>query len=185
MTLGVGLAILYTVALAPLFFIRTESLGRALPYYDRAERWSALGSAVVVTVHMTLACVTVSVTPAVPAWSAGLSLAVLASGIALWVWARAQIGPLHVRRLPDEAPLRLRRDGAFGLVRNPLYLGVLLMAAAPLCVAPRMFLVATYMLSAGTLAVRALQEERRLHAQLGAEYAAYCRHVKRLVPFVW
>ena len=35
------------------------------------------------------------------------------------------------------------------------------------------------------LIVRAAQEERRLHAQLGSVYAEYCRSVKRLIPFVW
>ena len=33
--------------------------------------------------------------------------------------------------------------------------------------------------------IRAEQEERRLHAQLGPAYADYCRTVKRLIPFVW
>jgi protein-S-isoprenylcysteine O-methyltransferase Ste14 len=185
MTLGLGLAVLYTVSLAPLFFIRTESLGDALPYYSRAERASAIGSAVLVTVHMTLACVCVSLTPDVGAGTAVASVGLFFSGVALWVWARVQIGPLRIQRLPDEPPLRLRRDGAFAIVRNPLYLAILMIAAAPLVVAQRLVLGVTYLLSAGTLALRAVQEERRLHTQLGTEYAEYCRAVKRLVPFVW
>jgi protein-S-isoprenylcysteine O-methyltransferase Ste14 len=35
------------------------------------------------------------------------------------------------------------------------------------------------------LGVRAVTEEKRLRAQLGAQYDDYSKDVKRLVPFVW
>jgi protein-S-isoprenylcysteine O-methyltransferase Ste14 len=47
------------------------------------------------------------------------------------------------------------------------------------------WLLASYTVCAVAIGVRALQEEKRLRAQLGAQYEDYCREVKRLVPFVW
>jgi protein-S-isoprenylcysteine O-methyltransferase Ste14 len=70
-------------------------------------------------------------------------------------------------------------------VRHPLYFGVLVVSAAPAVAAGRLFLLCTYLMCVVAIVVRALQEERRLHAQLGSEYASYCRDVKRLVPFLW
>jgi protein-S-isoprenylcysteine O-methyltransferase Ste14 len=45
--------------------------------------------------------------------------------------------------------------------------------------------VLTLVLCGVALMVRAVQEERRLRAQVGAPYDAYCRAVKRLIPYVW
>jgi len=185
MTRGMGLAILYTLGWLPLFFIRTESLTQAFPQYGRAERWSTAGSAAAMGVHMTLACIVVSLTEPISAVAATLSVMLFVAGLGFWLWARILIGPLRRPRLPEEPPLRLRSDGPFGVVRNPLYLGALTAAAAPLIVAPRPLLCVSYALCVGALTMRAVQEERRLHQQLGAEYAVYCGRVKRLVPFVW
>lgn len=185
MTLGTVLAIVYTLGLATLFVLRAESLPEALPHYSATERLSVIVAPVLIAVHVTLACLTLSGLPAVSASTATLSLAIFAAGLSFWVWARTQIGPLLVSRLPHEPPSRLRRDGPFGLVRNPLYLGLLAMILAPLVVAPRPLLAFTYLLCVAALAVRAVEEERRLHAQLGDQYAAYCRKVPRLIPFLW
>ena len=114
-----------------------------------------------------------------------LGLTLFAAAVAFWFWGRMMIGPLRVRRLPDEPPLRLQQHGAFGVVRHPLYFGYLLAAAAPLAVVPRPLFVLTFALCGVALMVRAVQEERRLRAQVGAPYDAYCRAVKRLIPFVW
>lgn len=185
MSHGLLLALAYTAGLALLFPLRAESTGSALPHYTRREQVSVIASLVATTAHMTLACLVLTFTTVVPIWGALVSVAAFASGLAFWVWARSLIGPLRVLRLPDEVPPRLRRDGPFGVVRNPLYLGLLVMGAAPLVVVPWPLLVGTWLLMAATLAVRAAQEEERLHGQLGAAYAAYCREVPRLIPFLW
>jgi protein-S-isoprenylcysteine O-methyltransferase Ste14 len=66
-----------------------------------------------------------------------------------------------------------------------LYFGYLLATAAPVAATPNRWLAVSFALCAMMLAVRAVQEERRLRAQLGAQYDDYCKDVKRLVPFVW
>jgi protein-S-isoprenylcysteine O-methyltransferase Ste14 len=181
---GLALAILFALGWIPLYVFRAESRQEALVHYAGAERrWVKLAPAIV-GAHATLGCILVSLSDP-PLWRAFCGMALLIAGIAFWFRARAQIGPLRVTRLPDEAPPMLRRDGAFGLVRNPLFFGYLIVSTAPVLVAARPILVATFAASLVALAIRAEQEERRLHAQLGATYAAYCQNVRRLIPFVW
>jgi protein-S-isoprenylcysteine O-methyltransferase Ste14 len=134
---------------------------------------------------ITVACVSISRLVQISAWSAVLGVATLAAAVAFWSWGRVMIGPLGVRRLPDEPPLQLQRTGAFGIVRRPLHFGYLLAAAAPLALLLRPLHLLTFALSFIALAVRAVQEERRLRTQLGPAYDAYCAEVKRLIPFVW
>jgi protein-S-isoprenylcysteine O-methyltransferase Ste14 len=185
MTLGLGLAVVFGLGWIPVFVYRTEELTEALPSYHGRERLWALLTPALLATHCTVACATLSFVGEIPAWSAASGLAVYGTAVVFWLWARALISPLHVRRLPDEPPLQLRRDGAFGVVRHPLYLSYLLACAAPVIVARRGVLLLTFALCAMALAVRSLLDERRLHAQLGAPYDDYCRTVKRLVPFVW
>lgn len=185
MTLGLLLAVVFTIGWIPVFVYRTEVLADALPAYHGMERLWSVVLPVLLATHCTLAATILSFVEAIPAWSAAIGLAVYGTAVVFWLWGRALISPLHVRRLPDEPPLQLRRDGAFGVVRHPLYFSYLLVCAAPVILARRGVLLVTFVLCALALAVRSVLEEQRLHAQLGAQYDEYCRTVKRLVPFVW
>jgi protein-S-isoprenylcysteine O-methyltransferase Ste14 len=184
-TLGILLSVLFGLGWVPLFVFRAEALGDALPSYRGGERFWVLAAPVILAVHVTASCLVLSLTPEIPAVRAGISVLVFAAGIAFWMWARATIGPVRIRRLPDQPPERLRLDGPFGVVRNPLYFGVLVAAAAPALAAAATLLAVTYASCVAALVVRAVQEERRLHAQLGPAYEAYCREVRCLIPFVW
>jgi protein-S-isoprenylcysteine O-methyltransferase Ste14 len=185
MTAGILLAMAFGLGWVPLFVFRAEAVSEALPSYDASERFWVTLTPVVLALHMTCICIAIASMRVISWWSAALGLALFGGAIAFWFWGRMMIGPLRVRRLPDEAPLRLQRNGAFGIVRHPLYFAYLLAAAAPLAVAPRGLFMITFGLCGAALMVRAVQEERRLHVQVGAPYAAYCREVKRLIPFVW
>ncbi|MBI4517697.1 MAG: isoprenylcysteine carboxylmethyltransferase family protein [Deltaproteobacteria bacterium] len=182
---GVVVAMVFALGWLPLHFFRAEAVAEALPFYDRRERWWVRFSVTIISLHVSAACVTLSWLPVVPLGRAVLGLTVFGAAIAFWFWGRVQIGPLRRTRLPDEPPHRLRRDGAFGIVRHPLYFSYLLAAAAPLAIVPRAPFLLTFALCCTALAMRAAQEEHRLRAQLGTPYEAYCREVKRLIPFVW
>lgn len=184
MTLGGLLAIYVTLGWLPMFVFRVESLNDALAHYHGSERWWTRLAPIVIAGHVTATCLALNFV-AVAAWQALLSATLFAVAVGFWAWGRVQIGPLRETRLPDEPPLRFRRDGAFGIVRHPLYCAFVLAAGAPLIAVPRWWLLLSYMATVATIAIRAVQEERRLHAQLGPEYALYCRQVKRLLPWVW
>ena len=185
MTAGALLAVVFGLGWLPMFVFRAEAQREAMGYYAAAERFWVRAAPLVVGVHVTLACLFVTRLAPLPAGRAALGLLLYLAALAFWFRARAQISPLRQRRLPDDAPPVLRRDGPFGVVRNPLYLAYLVAAAAPALVAARPVLLITWLAALAALIVRADQEERRLHAQLGPAYAEYCRHVPRLLPRVW
>jgi len=178
------LAMLFGIGWAPFFLLRAESMRDALPHYGGAERFWVRVSPLIISLHVALACLMISLGHPPGARSA-IGVALFAAALSFWLWARAQIGPFDERPLPDDPPRSLRRDGPFGLVRNPLYLAYLVAAAAPAIVAGQPILLVTWLAAFAALAVRAAQEERRLRAQLGDAYDEYCRSVKRLLPFVW
>ena len=184
MTFGLVLAFGLALGWIPLYVFRAEVTKDSLRYYSAVERRWVRWTPILVAVHVTLACILVSRSEP-PLWRATIGAGLFVAATAFWFWARLQIGPLRTKRLPIEPPRRFRRDGAFGLVRNPLYFGYLLAAAAPAVVAAQPLLLVTFAGCCVALTVRAEQEERRLHAQLGPVYAEYCRSVKRLIPFVW
>ena len=186
MTAGAVLALVYTAGWIPLFALRAESVHVSLPHYDTwRERASVILSVVAMSTHVTATCLTITFMKALPPVATAASLAIFAAGLGLWLWGRILISPLFTQRLPEEAPPVLQTGGAFGIVRHPLFLGMLVAAGAPLLVAPRIFLALTFVLCCLALALQAVQEEARLHAQLGEPYAAYCLEVKRLIPWVW
>jgi len=185
MTAGMVLGAVFGFGWLPLFVFRAEAVTEALPAYTATERLWVVLTPIVLALHVTGTCVAISLAPRIPWFAAALGLTLFAAAVAFWFWGRLMIGPLRVRRLPDEPPRRLQRHGAFGVVRHPLYFGYLLAAAAPLAVVPRPLFGLTFAFCCVALVVRAVQEERRLRAQVGAPYDAYCQEVKRLIPYVW
>lgn len=185
MSLGWLLAVVFTAGWVAIYLSRAEEIGQALLVYTAAEKVSTITTTVLVSLHMVAGCTLLSLEPRLPVSRALLALVVYMSGIGFWFWGRMLIGPLRVRRMPDDLPLVFRRDGAFGIVRHPLYFGCVLATAAPVVATASAWLAASYALCVGMFVVRAVQEEKRLRAQLGAQYADYCSEVKRLVPYIW
>jgi protein-S-isoprenylcysteine O-methyltransferase Ste14 len=183
--MSAALALLLAVTWGVVFLFRTESLRGALPVYDRAERFWVVFTPAVLTVHFTIFGVNLTTGGSLAVWRGVVGTLVFLTGIGVWFGGRMAVGPVRVRRLPDEPPLRFRRDGLFGTVRNPLACGMLIAALAPLIIQPTAILVVTFLAGATGLVVRVFQEERRMLTQLGPVYEAYARDVKRLIPFVW
>jgi protein-S-isoprenylcysteine O-methyltransferase Ste14 len=117
-----------------------------------------------------------------PAWLGWLLVLVAVLGFAFAWWARIHLGRLWSGTVTRKADHRIVDTGPYGLVRHPIYTGILLaLYAAAL-------LHGTYPALLGgvvaTLAfyVRARLEERFLRAELGPEYDAYRARVPMLVP---
>lgn len=183
--MSAGLALLLVVAWGVVFFFRTESLRGALPVYGRAERFWVVFTPAVLTVHFSVFGTSLAAGEPVGTWRGLVGALVFTAGIGLWFCGRRAVGPVRIRRMPDDPPVRFRRDGPFGAVRNPLACGMLIAALAPLIIRPSAILVLTFLAGAVCLVVRIFQEERRMVAQLGPIYETYRRDVKRLIPFVW
>lgn len=113
-------------------------------------------------------------------WSAPLF--VLGAAIYFWcLWAFAVTG--RGTPAPIDPPTHLVVRGLYRRVRNPMYLGVLLVVAG-WAVLSRSGVVVVYGLGvAGVFHLAVLLvEEPMLRHRFGASYEAYCRAVNRWLP---
>jgi len=110
---------------------------------------------------------------------AAFVLVLLGGGLRSWAMG------YHVwRRVHGEGSRRsLVTAGPYALVRNPLYLGTLLISAGVALMSGRPIIIAAYLLVfwPGYYAT-ILWEERKLRSQFGAAYREYFDSVPRLVP---
>jgi protein-S-isoprenylcysteine O-methyltransferase Ste14 len=109
----------------------------------------------------------------------GALIAALAVG--LRVWGTAYLGAATVNHAQMKAGAVLA-DGPYRYVRNPLYLGSWLMAAAMAFAMPPTGALFALTLLAVFLVRLMLGEEAYLRGQLGDAYDAYLRSVPRLIP---
>jgi protein-S-isoprenylcysteine O-methyltransferase Ste14 len=127
---------------------------------------------------------------AVPLWTpppaaAWAFAAVSLAGIAFAWWARIHLGALWSVRTETKADHRIVDTGPYGLVRHPIYTGILLMALGRTALRGDLVAVIGWALLLLGFWMKARREERFLAEQLGREaYAAYGRRVKMLAPFL-
>lgn len=125
-----------------------------------------------------------------PWWSlsgapGGAMVGVAAAGFLFAWWARLHLGALWSSAITRKEDHRIVDTGPYGLVRHPIYSGILAMGwalaldkATPAAIAGAVALCAGYWL-------KARMEEGFLRAELGAAaYDAYRRRTPMLVPFL-
>ena len=116
-------------------------------------------------------------------WRAALGLVLFAVGLAFAVWARAHIGrnwggPMSQKDAPE-----LVTAGPYGLVRHPIYSGVLV-AGVGTAVALSWEGMIAVVLAGVYFVYSATVEERYLTEQFPDTYPVYRRSTKMLVPFI-
>lgn len=125
--------------------------------------------------------------PGEPRWRlpgtiTGAATALMVGGSALAAAGALRLGP-SLRPLPAPPPgATLRTDGAYGLVRHPIYAGLLIACAGAALRRARPEPLAALAVLAGVLHVKSGYEERLLRAEFGAAYDDYAARVPRLVP---
>jgi protein-S-isoprenylcysteine O-methyltransferase Ste14 len=112
-----------------------------------------------------------------------LGAAVFASGLALAIWARVQLGRNWGMPMSEKAEPELVTSGPYRLVRHPIYSGLLLgmlgtALATDLIGVVVVAIVGAYFLYCATV------EERNLTAAFPEAYPAYRTHTKMLIPFL-
>jgi protein-S-isoprenylcysteine O-methyltransferase Ste14 len=114
----------------------------------------------------------------------GVVLFALGVAIYLWCafWAFARVG--GGTPAPIDPPRRLVVHGLYRWVRNPMYIGVLLMLSgeAIVFVERDVFVPYALAIAAGFTLFVLFYEEPTLRRMFGAEYEEYCRHVPRWIP---
>lgn len=106
------------------------------------------------------------------------------AGIAFAWWARIHLGRLWSAFVTRKEDHRIIDTGPYGIVRHPIYTGIILATLALMLVKGTVFAVAGALLAIFGFWIKARLEETFLRAQLGAEtYDAYRRRVPMLIPF--
>lgn len=120
-------------------------------------------------------------TPPSVAWAMA---ALVVAGLAFTWAARLHLGPLWSSTSAPTEDHRIVETGPYGLVRHPVYAGLLLAAAATAIERGRIEAVAGVLVLIAGVSLRAKLEERFLRRDLGDDtYAAYRRRVPMLIPF--
>ncbi|MGE0743363.1 MAG: isoprenylcysteine carboxylmethyltransferase family protein [Hyphomonadaceae bacterium] len=119
--------------------------------------------------------------PPTLAW-AMFAVVVIALG---FTWAaRLHLGPLWSSTSAPTEDHRIVESGPYGIVRHPVYAGLLLAVLATAVERGRLEAIAGALVLVAAVSLRAKLEERLLRRDLGdAPYSAYRRRVPMLIPF--
>ncbi|MDE2423972.1 MAG: isoprenylcysteine carboxylmethyltransferase family protein [Betaproteobacteria bacterium] len=113
-----------------------------------------------------------------------LGLICLFGGVVFAIYSALFMGNLLTPFPQPKKKHQLIVNGPFGLVRHPIYFGLLLFSVGALCVS-KDILIALYGLTLFvTLYFKARYEEELLLV-LYADYIGYQKAVKRLIPFIF
>ena len=108
---------------------------------------------------------------------------VFASGIALAIWARVQLGRNWGMPMTQKAEPELVTTGPYRRVRHPIYSGIILAMIGTAVAVSVYWLVAVALLGAYFI-YSATREERYLTEQFPETYPAYKHSTKMLIPFI-
>lgn len=119
--------------------------------------------------------------PAATSWA---MFALVGAGL-LFTWAaRLHLGPLWTSTSAPTEDHRIVDSGPYGIVRHPVYAGLLLAVIATAVERGRIEAIAGALVLIAGVSLRAKLEERFLRRDLGdAAYTAYRRRVPMLLPF--
>jgi protein-S-isoprenylcysteine O-methyltransferase Ste14 len=123
----------------------------------------------------------------VPTWFAGQRIVgalVIAVGAALMSWAVASFHSWRFRAKLDQGH-ELATNGAFGLVRHPIYVGLTLLALGSAIWVPTLIVWSGFVLIALGSELRASSEEALLKRAFGAAYDVYSSRTKRFIPHIY
>lgn len=118
-------------------------------------------------------------------WTAAWAcVAVVALGIAFAWWARLHLGRLWSGRITRKVDHRVVDSGPYGIVRHPIYTGLLLSLLATSVAKGTVPGIAGFALLLLGIWMKAGLEERWLTKELGeGDYESYRRRVPMLLPF--
>ena len=114
-----------------------------------------------------------------------LSAAICVCGLAFTAWARLTLGRNWSARVTLKEDHELIQRGPYRLVRHPIYTGIFAMTLGSVLLIGRVGALAGFLLFIIGFWIKAGSEEALMLQQFPAEYAAYRRRTKRVVPFIW
>lgn len=125
-----------------------------------------------------------------PLWQVGtpggyVFVVLMLAGLGFSWWARLHLGRLWSSAITRKDDHRIVYTGPYGLVRHPIYTGLIVGLVATVAVDGTLTALIGGALVVFGLWLKARAEERFLMTELGADaYGPYCRRVPMLVPFI-
>ena len=118
-----------------------------------------------------------------PLWSRILG-SVLAMVALLWfVWIHRSLGSNHSSRLTIKARQVLVTDGAYRLIRHPMYSAFYLLHIAVFFLTANWFIGLTWLAGLSiTIGLRIRREEEMLSRRFGEQYDSYIKRTGRFIP---
>lgn len=111
--------------------------------------------------------------------------AVMLAGLAFTWWGRVHLGRLWSSAITRKEHHRIVDDGPYGLVRHPIYTGLIVALLATAAAEGRVTALVGAALVIFGIWLKARTEERFLKVELDHDaYTAYCRRVPMLIPFL-
>ena len=111
-----------------------------------------------------------------------LGVVLFAAGGVLRVWPVFALGRRFSGLVAIQPGHTLVTTGIYGVIRDPSYLGMLVMLLGWALAFRSALGVLLALLMIPPLVARMTAEERLLRSQFGSEYDAYCARTKRLIP---
>jgi protein-S-isoprenylcysteine O-methyltransferase Ste14 len=118
-----------------------------------------------------------------PDWASWIMTGLTGVGFAFAWWARLHLGKLWSAFVTRKTEHRIVDTGPYGIVRHPIYSGIILAAVAVAILKANLYAIIGALLIIIGFWIKARLEERFLSQQLGPEtYAAYRHRVPMLFP---
>jgi protein-S-isoprenylcysteine O-methyltransferase Ste14 len=159
--------------------LRRESLGSRLTY--TLPLWVAVW--LFVSRRIPWAALNARFVPSA-AWPYAVGAVLVVLGLGFATWARVYLGRNWSADVTLKQEHELVRSGPYRWVRNPIYTGILIALAGSALARGQWSGVLAVVIAFGSFWYKARLEERVMHDAFGAEYDAYRREVKSLIPFV-
>jgi protein-S-isoprenylcysteine O-methyltransferase Ste14 len=118
------------------------------------------------------------------AWVQWLGFAVTVAGCAFALWARACLGSNWSSIATVKRHHQLIVRGPYGMVRHPIYSGLLLALAGTAAAVGEIRAFIGVGLVFVAFLMKAAAEEKLMREEFADDYARYSRRVRRLIPFV-
>lgn len=113
-----------------------------------------------------------------------LGFVIVAAGLGFAVWARLHLGRNWSATVTVKQDHELIRTGPYGVVRHPIYTGILLaVLGTALAIGEWRGLIAFVLFTVGFV-IKLKAEERFMSETFGEQYARYRAEVPTLIPFV-
>lgn len=115
-------------------------------------------------------------------WIRAAAIVLVATGIALAIWARRHIGEFWSARVTLKVDHQLIQSGPYARVRHPIYSGILLaMIGTALFIGEWRAVIGVVLIFLAHW-MKARREEKLLESQFGQAYAEYRKRTGSLIP---